>query len=87
MIGKSHLSEAGENSYEKARNLITAISAILKSIGVAEFKRRRALVDTALKAPIVAMRKMRWQDLAFPSLGAKQRGPESSHKVRLVQRQ
>jgi hypothetical protein len=68
MEGKSltsHLSEAGENSYEQARNLITAISATLKSIGEAEFKMRRASVETVLKAPIVAMRKIRWQDLAF----------------------
>jgi hypothetical protein len=55
----SHFSEAEENSYEQARNLITVISATLKSIGEAEFKRRRASVDTILKAPIVAMRKIR----------------------------
>jgi hypothetical protein len=80
---KSHLSEAGEKSYEQARNLITTILATLKSIGEAEFKRRRASVDTVLKAPIVAMRKIRWQDLPFliPALelnqGA-QRGPKGA---------
>jgi hypothetical protein len=61
----SHLSEAGENSFEQVRRRVAVILGPLNSIGIAAFKRRKASVDTVLKAPIAVVRKAHFQDLAF----------------------